>query len=586
MKQVTLLLHLLFFFSATQGQISVRVKESPRGREVELQAKTKPSPDKGTTSKTGTTQPATTPADTTARPATNSNQDAGYSGPAKVAMKSFRTHMEKIKAGTGTASSISNAERMIQQIKEKDPSYDIAALEAELKPYKEKAAKEVSDQASAKANEQEKKNYFKEVWQKMINVYSTGSDIQPGVTGENYYNRVKELNLDEYKQKRTEAGTVDPKSYAALVDAQLADYDEYVKRADRLKWNVVSPMTASRNAANPQDKTKLLENARYECQAVLLLSPNNTPFKQKLDEINKLLGAAGAEAAKFYTSDFHKENLNKIIWSTKPLVAGKEKEMAASIKNEFKTGEYIYGIAYLGINAKDAMNNNSNLRVRIRVDGGTAIWGGDLSYIELPLSAQDKSYIQFALLPDAQWLKDNYAPYLAEENWTISYFLDELARSGDISHKITCELIFPTSKIDDIESELSLDLGGGSAAIKAASAKLHNELMASRVLPKAGMSNVSLEQQMVAAANNLGWNDKFLKAIITSSSWSISKNELTGVILHRWVGAVCTIKGTDGKCYYQEFSFRQDYTGGGNYSNTVKYNSYGGKREIGCDKLK
>ena len=91
-------------------------------------------------------------------------------------------------------------------------------------------------------------------------------------------------------------------------------------------------MTASRNAPNAQEKTAILENARKECEAVLILSPNNTAFKQKLEEINKLLGAADAEASKFYTSDFHKENLNKIIWSTKPLTIGKEKEMAGNIK--------------------------------------------------------------------------------------------------------------------------------------------------------------------------------------------------------------------------------------------------------------
>ena len=110
--------------------------------------------------------------------------------------------------------------------------------------------------------------------------------------------------------------------------------------------------------------------------------------------------------------------------------------------------------------------------------------------------------------------------------------------------------------------------------------------MASRTLPKAAMSNAALEQQMVNAANNLGWNDKFSKAIITSSSWTVAKNDLTGAILYRWLPAVCTIKDTDGKCYYQEFSFKQDYAGGGNYSGTIKFNSYGGKKEIGCDKVK
>ena len=100
------------------------------------------------------------------------------------------------------------------------------------------------------------------------------------------------------------------------------------------------------------------------------------------------------------------------------------------------------------------------------------------------------------------------------------------------------------------------------------------------------MNNASIEQQIVAAANNEGWNDKFLKAIITSSSWNIEKNSLTSVIMYRYLSAVCTIKSPDGKCYYQEFTFRQDYAGNGNYDSKIKFNSYGGKKEIGCDKLK
>ena len=260
--------------------------------------------------------------------------------------------------------------------------------------------------------------------------------------------------------------------------------------------------------------------------------------------------------------------------------------MGSNIKNEFKTGEAIFGTMYLGNNLKQLLNGNERVRVIIKVDNGTAIWGGDLSYFIVPLAVQDKSYWQFALLPDEQWFKDYYAPYVAKENWTYSYFMDELSRSGDISHNITCEVSFPTNIQDNIKNSLSLDLGSGSASIKALSTKLHDQLMASRTLPKAAMSNASLEQQMVAAANNLGWNDKFSKAIITSSSWTVAKNDLTGVILYRWLPAVCTIKGHRWQMYYQEFSFKQDYTGGGNYSSTVKYNSYGGKKEIGCDKIK
>ncbi len=262
-------------------------------------------------------------------------QDPGYTGPAKMPLKNFWTHIEKLKAGTGTSSTISNAERMLQQVKEKDPSYNVAPLEAEVKIWKDKAAKEDGDKNAAKAKEAEEKNYFKNFWSKMIGVHSTGHDIEPGVTGKVYYDRVIALNLEEYKEKRKALGTIDPKSYAGLADEKLADYNNYLKRSDRLRWNVTEMMTKSKNVANPQDKMKMLEEVKYECEAVLILSPNHPDFTQKLADVKKLLGNADAEASKFYTSDFHKEHVNQIVWSNQPLVIGKEKEMAASIKNAF-----------------------------------------------------------------------------------------------------------------------------------------------------------------------------------------------------------------------------------------------------------
>lgn len=594
MKHIITLLCFVSALSVCQAQISVRVKDSPRGREVDIQAKGKQGNDKSgdksndkpvTTPSTSGSAPATPPTDTSGRPAGTSSFDAAYNGPAKVQLKSFWRQLDKLRAGDATPSTLNNAERMLGEVKKNDPSYNVAALEAEVAGYRQKA----NSEAEASKNAADKKNaeeqYFKDAWMKMVGIYSSGSTIEPGVTGKTYLDRVKEFNIEEYKEKRKTMGA-NAGNLPAKIDEMLADYDEYLKRTDRLKWNVTEVMTKSRSMPNPQDKIAALTEARYECEAVLIMSPGNATFKQKLDEVNKLLGNAGAEASKNYTSDFHKENVGKIVWSTKPLVIGKEKEMTAFIKKEFKTGDAIFGTAYLSNPAKQIMNGNDHLPVRIRVDNGTAIWGGDLSYIILPLAAQEKAVIQFALVPDQDWFNKEYAPYISRENWTYSYLLDELAGSGDISHTITCELMFPTNVQDDIKGGLTLDLGGGSEAIKALSTKLHDQLMASRTLPKAGMTNAGLQQQMLNAANNLGWKDHFEKVIITSSAWAVKKNELTGAILYRYVNAVCTTKSYDGKCYYQEFSFSQDYTGGGNYSSTVKFNGYGSKREIGCDKIK
>ncbi|MBL7732830.1 MAG: hypothetical protein JNM88_16760 [Chitinophagaceae bacterium] len=595
MKHIITFLCFVFALTISRAQISIRAKDTPKGKDVDVSIRTNPgsskgSTDKGTSTKTtptgnnGQPAPAT---DTASKPSGTSPFDESYAGPAKVSLKAFWRQLEKLRSGEYTLSNINNAERMLNEVKQKDPSYNIADLQAEVAGYRQKANNDAASQKAATGKAEAETMYFKDAWMKMVNIYSKGIDMGSGGSGKSYLDRVKAFNLEEYKEKRKAAGEQpSPNSYPNLIDAMLADYDNYVKRSDRLKWNVTEVMVKSRNEPNPQEKIALLNEAKYECEAVLIMSPDNAAFKQKLDEVNKLLGNAGAEAAKYYTSDFHKENVGKIVWSSKPLVIGKEKEMSAVIKNKFVTGEPIFGTAYLGNPAKQLMNGNERLRVIIKVDNGTAVWGGDLSYFILPLSSQDKSYIQFALLPDEDWFSKNYAPYVAKENWTYSYFMDQLVQAGDISHEITFSMEFPTNIQGDIDGSLSLDLSGGSTAIKALSTKLHDQLMASRTLPKAGMSNAALEQQMLAAANGLGWKDKFLKTVITSSSWAISKNELTGAILYRYVNAVCTLKDYEGKCYYQEFSFRQDYTGGGNYSGTVKYNSYGSKREIGCDKIK
>lgn len=581
MKKLVTFTSCCCLFAALHAQINVRVKSTGNTKELDVKTGAKPSAGKSADEK----QSAAAKTGNETAPVTKAPADETYNGPAKVQLKAFWRQLEKLRSGDASPSALNNAERMLKQVKENDPNYNTTALEAEVAGYRNKSNADAQAKSDAAGKADAAKLYFKEVWAKVINIYSKGSQAAGG-SGKAYYDNVQKVNIAEYQQKKAAATGTEGTSYIGLIDEMLADYDNYLKRADILKWNVTEVMVKARNEPNPQTKMDKLKEARYECEAVLILSPNNAAFKQKLDEVNKLLGSADSEAAKYYTSDFHKQNVGKIIWSNKPLVIGKEKDMAAYIKNDFKTGEAIFGTMYLGNNLKQLLNGNERMRIIIKVDNGTAIWGGDLSYIIVPLAVQDKSYFQFALLPDEQWFKDNYAPYVAKENWTYSYFMDELANSGDISHNITCELEFPTNVQADIKSTVALDLGGGSANIKALSAKLHDQLMASRTLPKAGISNPGLEQQILTAANNLGWNDKFLKTIITSSTWVVVKNELTGAILYRYLGAVCTTKSNDGKCYYQEFSFKQDYTGGGNYSSAVKYNSYGGKREIGCDKIK
>ena len=49
-------------------------------------------------------------------------------------------------------------------------------------------------------------------------------------------------------------------------------------------------MVKARNRGKPKKKTQMLEEARYECEAVLIMSPANASFKQKLDEVKQIDG--------------------------------------------------------------------------------------------------------------------------------------------------------------------------------------------------------------------------------------------------------------------------------------------------------
>jgi hypothetical protein len=74
-----------------------------------------------------------------------SAQDPGYTGPAKVYVKSFWSQAELLKNGKGSAITVGNLKRSLDNAKEKDPAYNTAAMEAELKKWQEETDKKSAD---------------------------------------------------------------------------------------------------------------------------------------------------------------------------------------------------------------------------------------------------------------------------------------------------------------------------------------------------------------------------------------------------------------------------------------------------------
>lgn len=598
MKQVTTLLCLVIFFVSADAQISIKVKKTVSGNEVDVKTsgrpntsnsagtKTIPSDNQSPTPAETKTAPVTetpkTVIDTAAKPSGNSSFDASYNGPAKVQLKSFWRYMDKLRAGDMNA--LGNAVRMLDQAKQADPSYNLSGIEAELKAYVDKD-KQSSAIAEAGANKKEEDERFvRDTWMTLIDIYDKREGTPIGASdGRGYYEKAKSLDIPRFYIIRDAAGANASKNIT-MVDEILKDYNAYLDRSKLIDM-VYQYLNASKTGT-PEDRKENLEQARLFCLGVLILVPDRQDFKQKLNDIAKQTGNVNADVAKYFTSEFHKEHLNKIVFSTKPLVIGKEKDMGAVIKNDFKAGESVFGTVYLGRTVKEAQDGKPMLKINFTVEHGREVRGGE-TYLLVPDAVQQQSYFQFALIPDEQWLKNNYKQYIDDNNWTIILMTEALAEdNSDPVQKVTVELDFWKPGAENMKAAMSYDISDGATALKNLAKKLRADHLASVQLPKAGMSNPSLEQQMLAVANGLGWKDKYTKTIIRSSEWHISKNELTGAIIYRGLSAVCITKDDEGRCYYQEFSFTQDYVGGGNYSSKLKFGGYGGKKELTCDKVK
>jgi hypothetical protein len=68
-------------------------------------------------------------------------QDPGYTGPAKIYVKSFWSQAALLKSGKGSALTVGNMKRALDNAKEKDPAYNTSAMEAELKKWQDETDK-------------------------------------------------------------------------------------------------------------------------------------------------------------------------------------------------------------------------------------------------------------------------------------------------------------------------------------------------------------------------------------------------------------------------------------------------------------
>ena len=261
-----------------------------------------------------------------------------------------------------------------------------------------------------------------------------------------------------------------------------------------------------------------------------------------------------------------------IIFSKEPI----DPKNPQNLVTDFKTGDYIYGCAFLEKSFRKLANNN-NLRS-----------GELLVYYQLPYwqssggtirgSVLDQDYFLFEFAPNPI-LSDSYGnPEIEFKKYPnpdacggpirIAHHLSE-QEPGEYEIEVKLnfqyqDVAFGKIKLSgenfDFYAEVRDGLIKGADAGAAADARM----------PQAKMQNSALESQMLSAFKNSNdWKTGRIKAketlriVIIDADWTIRRHELTGNILHRYIRAAIAVKDAEGKCgYYPIVTFQQDYAAG------------------------
>lgn len=428
-----------------------------------------------------------------------------------------------------------------------------------------------------------------------------------------------ESNLSTYTLER---GECDPQKhnagakkldYAATIaklksDGKLLSTDHrytqvmnYGKEYTDIFTNVLKPLVNktienaySVKAGNQNQAIEYARNAQLIAEAASLILYENAEAKQLKEEADKALNDIGGEYySKLYISDFHKNNVGKIFYSTKPIIPGKE-DPGQFITTASGTDK-IYAIAYFNAKIKDLGNT---INYHIAVDGNTSY----TPEFNPNKSDLEHSYYLVEIIPD---------PNVAVHQFDPVEFGKILSSLSPRKHEMTFDIVFGYGE-KSASGKLNLDWSNANGASIIANSELalknakdnkakNMELPEEFSKPSKSFTDPELTMDKIKAAilNNGDYaeNIKQINKIIigdkfneSEGDWVLFKNDL-GIPTHKECNRTIYIlfTGNDGWCYFSDvIIFRKDYEGAGTYESArlANFSSSTYYTRIACENIK
>lgn len=318
--------------------------------------------------------------------------------------------------------------------------------------------------------------------------------------------------------------------------------------------------------------SRYMQALRYQnlSEAATLLYPEDKAVTAKLAEAKTLLAAKKKEyETETFTSDHHKNNTYTIGFSSTGAKGfSPKKSITAGEKFVFtlffdRPIALIYPEGELYFKLDGPWDEEEQLHLKLRPED------------------MDKSYLDYTVFGDNPFPDP-------EEDKTQEFILRELARVKGKSGKVTLK-VSARSNVDKRQTpEGSFQFDGTNAAgIAKYDAKrvgLTDVRLADVRMPKAGKTDAALAATMKKVfMDKYGEQDvvEVTRVVITSTDWSVKRNEFTGIILSRHISAAIAYTRIDGTCRYEDAGFAQEHQGGGKYGPTY-WNGVGDNVELSC----
>ncbi|MDQ1267145.1 MAG: hypothetical protein QG635_2299, partial [Bacteroidota bacterium] len=467
------------------------------------------------------------------------------------------------------------AKEKIEIMKSECPTVNSSGYEEELASQEAKL-KELSSQANSKEDAIE---FIKEADRDLVNVADAsfdfvGQNIVKG-KGEKFFEVVTKANWKERKVKIEEfmakypdmiregyEGSSEYNHFMGFPGIMAKNFSETYKQQINF---AIEQAYEEKSKGRLADAKATAESVQKYCEGLNVFLAGISEFdKLKKDADNTANKMGAAQGTAVFTSDYHKQNVGKILFSKSPIEI--KKENPSAMTNDFKCSDNIWGIMYFKDSFKNmSFSNSFECNQYIKVDGKEV---ATYAFKMKPENLEETFLTTEIIVP----------PDKAKTNG-IKTYVKGLSTISPRTH--TIEVILQIHFETVAKGEFTLDCSDGVEPIEKINNDFANAAFKSIVMPQPAKRDAKLEAEMLKAMSD--WPETPLKAVIIDEDWTINRNAF-GVIEYRSIGAAVAFKTTDGKCRLFWLTFKQMYNGS-SYGKTQSH-AVGDSDDMPCENVK